>query len=114
MARLLLPEEQESLLTILRVIYGNDAQFIKNKNYFNEQTLLVTEEALQQLRLCNNQLSTLFSRLLGAGALYAKGWLREILKEVATSMSENNEIFNYIACRNVVAASYKMKILTTF
>lgn len=114
MTKKLTSDEQDALLTIFQILYGTDEIFQKYKHSFNEKTLEVAEDALQQLQRCNNQLYDLISGLLGVRAVMAKkGWLRDILKEVATALADEKNRYDLAGCRNAVAIMYRSKIITS-
>ena len=113
MSGLLTRREQEDLLTILGLLYGSTSQFGSYAAAFNERTLEAVEELLVALKECNANIQKLLVGVVGAIALRGRGWLRRVLREVASELQKEYRVLESAPCRNTVRARGISPIITT-
>ncbi len=108
--------EQNALFRILRALFGpsNHNVLRAAQHLFNTATLAETEALLTDLRRCNRRIQELLAGLAGGVSLAAKGWLRKLLEKLAEELGSAAFSMESPACRNVLAAHRRARILMTF
>lgn len=95
---MLTPQEKNDLYEILIHTFGNDPKLKSNKEYFNEQTLQVAEQAINEDMKCNTLMRELVSNLASGSSFFAKGWLRKVLRKVASGLKDEEVGIRGYAC----------------
>lgn len=102
-------EEKEYLYQIISAVIGEDASIKAYAISFNENTVLVVEEMVEENFRCNANMKQLVCGLLGSATQLMKGWLNKLLKGTKKKLSKS-ELKGY-GCLVAVKAKWKNAII---
>lgn len=107
-------QEREDLVAVVNILF-DDNQLRSLKHSFNERTVDVVEQAMNELVKCNASMKELLAGLVSGASIGAGGWLRRSLDKIAQALRDKQLQFDGMACRNQVAANFRQEIyLSTF
>ena len=106
-------QEKESLYNIIAATFGDDATLKQHTLYFNEQTVVVVEDAIAAKIKCNQAMKELVIGLLQGGGAFAKGWLRKLLRTSKKTVEKQNFQLDGYACMATAKSAWKTRILET-
>lgn len=103
--------EKERLYEIIAAVIGDDPAIKSYRNGFNENTVSVVEDMIVANRNCNANMRELLKDLLGASAMFSKGWLKKFLKMSKKKISKT-ELRGY-GCLVSVKSRWKTAIINS-
>ena len=86
------------------------SQFDSVKGNFTDETVELTEKALEELATYNESLKGLVTDLVGGAAKLSRGWLKWSLKTMSWKIRDQKLKFDGAACKTRVAANFKSLI----
>ena len=104
--------EKEALYQTVVTVFGEDHSLRQYKNGFNERTVQIVEQMIDENRKCNQGMKELVEGLLGgATQTLTKGWLKKILK-FSKKKLEKTELKGQ-GCLVSVKYNYKKAIIAS-
>ncbi len=104
---ILTTSEKDQLMDILRVIFrGQHSRFESVKHGFNNRTVNLVEEALNELIECNQGMKDLVTSLTGGASKIAKGWLKRVLRSFSQRLKDNRIQLDGLGCQVTTARNY--------
>jgi hypothetical protein len=104
-------EEQDALYFLLSKTIGEDFAVEAAKPRFNDRTVAVVEEIMNEAATCNQSMKELLIGLIGGAAMLGKGWLKRTLKEAARTLKNKKVELDGYACRVVVKSHWKRAVI---
>lgn len=92
-------------MTVIDILF-DDNQLRAVKKSFNERTLELVEQAMEELVKCNANMKELVTGLTMGLSVFTRGWLKQSLDKVAQALRDKRLQFDGMACRNQVAANF--------
>lgn len=104
--------QQDALLLIHENMFGPNISraLVSYSRGYNQETMALTEDLLDELRECNGRVQALLISLAGAAALATKGWLRKVLEKLAEELGRSGYTLKFSGCRNHVASYWVREI----
>lgn len=108
--------EQDALYVIMKSLWGRYADIYSGRTHmFNEMTVDVVQQAIENHRAYNNEMLSLLSGLAAGAAIGAhRKWLREALGDLAGKLTSGTSGLNGQACMATTFAVYRTEIELTF
>lgn len=103
------PEEKQYLYDIISAVIGEDHSIKVYQPGFNERTIEIVEDMVEQNFQCNANMKELIKGLLGGAGRLSKGWLKKLIKGAKKRVSKS-ELKGY-SCLASVKSKWKSAII---
>ena len=102
-------EEKQYLYKFISACIGEDLTIKQYVPLFNDNTVEVVEQMVNENIKCNARMKDLLTGLIGGAAYFTKGWLKRLLKTAKKELSDMQ--LNGMGCIAFVKSRWKSAIL---
>lgn len=104
-------EDKQNLYKFIAACIGDDHSIKQYQPLFNDHTIAVVEEMVNENIKCNARMKELLKGLIGGAAHLTKGWLKKLLKTAKKELAEIQ--LNGLGCLVIVKSRWKSAIMVS-